>query len=191
MSDLTKPGSVAADRQHRGGWGWFVALGILQILLGIFAWFDVIAVSLAGAIFIGAALLIGGLFQIIHAFMDRGWGGFLLQLLAGVLYVIGGFLIMREPVQGAVVITLLVAIMMVVAGGFRVALATRHWHLAGSGLLLFGGLVSIVVGIALYVTLPWSGLWVLGTLIAVELIIHGAAWLEFGLGIRRLRRATP
>ncbi|HEY8287793.1 MAG TPA: HdeD family acid-resistance protein, partial [Acetobacteraceae bacterium] len=183
--------SVAADRQHRGGWGWFVALGILQILLGIFAWFDVIAVSLAGAIFIGAALLIGGLFQIIHAFMDRGWGGFLLQLLAGVLYVIGGFLIMREPVQGAVVITLLVAIMMVVAGGFRVALATRHWHLAGSGLLLFGGLVSIVVGIALYVTLPWSGLWVLGTLIAVELIIHGAAWLEFGLGIRRLRRATP
>ena len=59
-------------------------------------------------------------------------------------------------------------------------------HLAGL-LLLLGGLVSIGVGIALYITLPWSGLWVLGTLIAIELIMHGAAWLEFGLGLRRFR----
>lgn len=187
MSDVVKPGSALTDRHPNAKWGWYVALGILQILLGIFAWFDVIGVSLAGAIFIGAALLVGGVFQIIHSFMDRGWGGFLLQLLAGILYVIGGFLIMSEPVQGAVVITLVVCILMVVAGCFRVALATRHWHLAGAGLLLFGGLVSIGVGIALYATLPWSGLWVLGTLIAVELIIHGAAWLEFGLGLRRLK----
>jgi len=59
-------------------------------------------------------------------------------------------------------------------------LAIRHWDLAGAGLLLLGGLVSIGVGVALYITSPWSGLWVLGTLIAIELIIHGAAWLEFG-----------
>ena len=66
-------------------------------------------------------------------------------------------------------------------------LAIRHWDLAGAGLLLLGGLVSIGVGVALYITSPWSGLWVLGTLIVIEPIIHGAAWLEFGLGLRRLR----
>ena len=69
----------------------------------------------------------------------------------------------------------------------RFAIALRHWHMGGSGLLLLGGLVSAGVGIALYLTLPWSGLWVLGTLIAVELIFHGAAWFEFGLALRRLR----
>ena len=57
-------------------------------------------------------------------------------------------------------------VVMIVAGCFRMVLAIRHWHLAGAGLLLLGGLVSIGVGIALYITLPWSGLWVLGTLIA-------------------------
>jgi uncharacterized membrane protein HdeD (DUF308 family) len=187
MSDLTTPAGPPVDRRPRTGWGWFVALGILMILLGAFAWYDIIGLTLAGTVFIGAALLVGGVFQVVHAFMDRSWGGFLLQVLAGILYGIGGILIMREPVAGSLVITLVLAILMIVAGCFRVVLAIRHWHLAGAGLLLLGGLVSIGVGVALYITLPWSGLWVLGTLIAIELIIHGAAWLEFGLGLRRLR----
>jgi uncharacterized membrane protein HdeD (DUF308 family) len=187
MSDLTTPAGLPADlRRPRTGWGWYVALGILMILLGAFAWYDIIALTLVGTIYIGAALLVGGVFQIGHAFMDRSWGGFLLQVLAGILYGIGGILIMWEPVAGSLVITLVLAILMIVAGCFRVAIAVRHWHLAGAGLLLLGGLVSIGVGVALYITLPWSGLWVLGTLIAIELIIHGAAWLEFGLGLRRL-----
>ena len=127
------------------------------------------------------------MFQVVQAFIDRSWGGFLLQALAGILYCIGGLLIMREPVAGSFVITLGLAIVMIVAGCFRMMLAIRHWHLAGAGLLLLGGLVSIGAGIALYITLPWSGLWVLGTLIAIELIMHGAGWLEFGLGLRRFR----
>ncbi|MGH7099519.1 MAG: HdeD family acid-resistance protein [Stellaceae bacterium] len=187
MSDLTTPASPLIKRRPRTGWGWFVALGILMIVLGGFAWFDIIALTLAGTLYIGAALLVGGVLQIAHAFLDRNWGGFLLHVLTGILYVVSGILIMLEPVAGSLAITLVLAILMIVAGCFRVVLALRHWHLGGAGLLLLGGLVSIGVGVALYKTLPWSGLWVLGTLIAIELIIHGAAWLEFGLGLRRLR----
>lgn len=186
MSDLTTPAGPLAQRRPRTRWGWFVTLGVLMIMLGAFAWFDIIALTLAGTLYIGAALLVGGVFQIAHAFMDRNWGGYLLHVLAGILYVVSGILIMLEPVAGSIAITSVLAILMIVAGGFRVALAIRHWHIGGAGMLLLGGLVSIGVGVALYLTLPWSGLWVLGTLIAIELIIHGAAWLEFGLGLRRL-----
>lgn len=184
------PPSSLSFRRPRGNWIWFVVLGILQILLGVFCWFDVIAATLAGVIFIGAALLVGGVLQIIHAFLDRAWGGFLLHVLSGVLYAIGGLLIMAEPVQGSIVLTIVLAILLIVAGISRIVLSISHWHLGGSGLLLLGGLVSIVVGIVLYVTLPWSGLWVLGTLIAIELIFHGAAWFEFGLSLRRLNPAA-
>ena len=176
------PSSAPVPRTR---WYWFVVLGILLMLLGVFAWFDVIAVTLAGVLFIGAALVVGGVLQVIHSFLDRSWSVFLLHILSGLLYVVGGFLIMAEPIRGSVVITLVLAVVMIVAGGFRVAIAIRHWHLGGSGLLLLGGLISILVGVALYVALPWSGLWVVGTLIAVELIFHGAAWFEFGLALRR------
>jgi uncharacterized membrane protein HdeD (DUF308 family) len=183
MSDRTMPSSAPRPRTS---WYWFVLLGVLLMLLGVFAWFDVVAVTLAGVVFIGAALVVGGVLQVIHAFLDRSWSVFLLHILSGLLYVVGGFLIMAEPIRGSVVITLVLAVVMIVAGGFRVAIAIRHWHMGGAGLLLLGGLVSIGVGGALYVTLPWSGLWVVGTLIAVELIVHGAAWFEFGLAVRRM-----
>ncbi len=185
------PSSNLSFRRPRSGWIWFVVLGILQILLGIFCWYDVVAATLVGAVFIGAALVVGGVLQILHALLDRSWGGFLLHVLSGVLYAIAGFLIMAQPVQGSVVLTIALAAVLIVAGVSRVVLAVSHWHLGGSGLLLLGGLISIGVGVGLYVTLPWSGLWVLGTLIGVELIFHGAAWFEFGLSLRRVGRPVP
>lgn len=181
--------SVSPDRKRpRTGWFWFVLLGLLLILLGAFAWVDVVVATIAGTLLIGAALLAGGVVQVLHSFLDRDWGTFALHLLSGVLYVIGGLLIMAEPVSGAIVITIALAAVLIVAGIFRVLISARNWQVSGAGLLLIGGIVSIAVGIGLYLLLPWSGLWVLGTLIAIELILHGAAWLEFGLGLRRLRR---
>ena len=182
MSDLT---SQDYRSRPRTGWGWFVALGIAQLALGIIAWFDVIAFTIAGVIFIGALLLVAGVFQIVHAFMDREWGGFALHLLVGILYVIGGFLLMDEPVQGSVIITILVAVALIIGGVLRIVIGIQHRHMPGWGLLLVAGLISLVVGLMLYLTLPWSGLWVVGTLIAVELIFHGVSWIQFGLALRR------
>lgn len=182
MSDLT-----ASDRKlrPRTRWGWFVALGVLQFVLGVVAWFDVIAFTIAGVIFIGALLLVAGAFQIGHAFMDREWGSFAMHVLVGVLYVIGGLLLTVEPVRGSLVITILVAVALVISGVLRIAMAVRHRHMPGWGVLLLSGLISLVVGVLLYASLPWSSLWVVGTLIAVELVFHGVSWIQFGLALRR------
>jgi len=182
MSDLTATGS---GHRPRTRWGWFVALGILQLVLGAIAWVDVIAFTIAGVIFIGALLVVAGAFQIVHAFMDRSWGTFALQLLVGVLYVIGGLLLMDEPIQGSVIITLFVAAALIIGGILRIVIGLRHRSMPGWGLMLAGGVISLLVGVMLYMTLPWSGLWVVGTLIAVELIVHGVSWIQFGLALRR------
>jgi len=42
----------------------------------------------------------------------------------------------------------------------------------------------------LYASLPWSGLWVLGTVIAVELLVQGITWLRFGFSLRRMAHLT-
>lgn len=182
MSDLT---AQRLGRRPQTGWGWFVALGIVQLALGIIAWFDVIAFTIAGVIFIGAMLLVAGVFQVVHAFMDRAWGSFALHLLIGILYVIGGFLLMDEPLQGSVVITLFVAAALIIGGVLRIAIGIQHRQMPGWGLMIVGGVISLIVGIMLYLMLPWSGLWVVGTLIAIELIVHGVSWIQFGLALRR------
>jgi uncharacterized membrane protein HdeD (DUF308 family) len=170
-------------------WGWFVALGIAMIALGVIAWLDVVTVTIAGTIFVGASLLVGGVFQIIHAFMTKQWRGFIMSLFCGILYLAGGLLIMNEPVQGALFLTLLVMAALMVGGVVRIVLALQHRNIAAWGLILLSGIVSIVVGYLLYASLPWSGLWILGTLIAAELLIQGSSWLYFGLSLRFARDA--
>ncbi len=167
-----------------GKWGWFVALGFVLIALGILAWIDVVMVTIASTIVIGALLLVGGVFQLIHAFMNPGWRGFVFGLLAGVLYVIGGVLIISEPVQGAILLTILLVAAIIVGGIVRIVLALRHREVHAWGLILLSGLVSFVVGGLLYANMPWPGLWLLGTLIAVELFVQGAGWLYFGVALR-------
>jgi uncharacterized membrane protein HdeD (DUF308 family) len=159
-------------------------------LAGVFALGDVVAFTLVSVIFIGAMLLVGGIFQIIHAFMTKHWSGFLLNLFVGVLYVIGGFLIMQEPVQGSIIITLLLLAAILVGGITRIMIALRHRELAGWWLMLLGGIISVILAVILYTSLPWSGLWVLGTLIAIELFVHGVTWLQFGFALRSLAQSA-
>jgi uncharacterized membrane protein HdeD (DUF308 family) len=186
MSNTTTHTGIAGQLSHISGkWGWFVALGVLSILAGMFALTDVVAFTLVSVIFIGAMLLVSGVFQIIHSFATKTWGQFGLSLVMGVLYMAGGVLIMQEPVQGSVVITLMLLIALVVSGVFRIVIALRHREMKYWWLMALGGLASAAIGVWLFAALPWSGLWVLGTLIAVELLIQGVTWLQFGLALRR------
>ena len=41
-----------------------------------------------------------------------------------------------------------------------------------------------MIGALIYLTLPWPGLWVLGTLIAIELFLQGSGWFYVGLALR-------
>lgn len=168
-------------------WGWFLVLGLVSIAAGIFAVGHPFLVTLAGVIFIGAALLVGGVFQLVQSFMTKEWSGFALSVIGGLLSVIGGVLIMQEPATGSVVITLFLLATLVVSGVVRIVIALRHRELPMWWLLLLGGVISVVVGIMLYATMPWSSLWILGTLIGVELIFQGAGWVGFSLDLRRQR----
>ena len=169
MSDLT------ANNRPRGlgyapiagKWGWFVALGVGLILAGLIAFANTVA------------------FTLIHAFMTKGWSAFALNLLCGLVTVAGGFLIMSEPVEGSVVITLFLLVSLMIGGVLRIAIALRHRELQYWWLLLVGGLISIGLGVLLYKTLPWSSLFLLGTLIGIELLVQGMTWLQFGLALRR------
>jgi uncharacterized membrane protein HdeD (DUF308 family) len=180
-------GTVATDISAK--WGWFVVLGIVMIALGAIARLNVGSDVAAGTILIGTSPLVGGAFQIIHAFLTKEWYGFVVSLSCGVLYLIAGLLIMNEPVQGALALTILAGATLAVSGIMRIVLALEHRDMPAWGIALFSGVVSIAVGCLLYVSLPWSGLWVLGTLIAVELVVQGVSSLYFGLALRTADRA--
>ncbi|NHN88551.1 HdeD family acid-resistance protein [Acetobacter conturbans] len=166
-------------------WLRFVLLGIASIALGAFAWIDAISVTLASTVLFGVIFIIAGAFQLAHAFSCREWSSRLLSALLGCLYILGGMLLIEEPATGSAFITAFIAISMVIGGAVRSMIAFQNRALSGWWMMMLGGLVTIAIGVMLYATLPWSGLWLVGTLIACELIFAGIGWVQFGLALRR------
>ncbi len=167
--------------------GWFMALGILFILLGVLAWLDVVAATLASTMVIGLMLIVAGVVQVAHALAHRGVtaSAAVISGLIGVLYVLGGGAIIAEPVAGSVLLTAILAFCLVFAGLARMAWAAGHRRLRSWWGLLFSGLVALAVGVLIYLSLPWSGLWLLGTLVAIELVVGGVSALMLGVSLRR------
>jgi uncharacterized membrane protein HdeD (DUF308 family) len=75
MSDATHAHTLGdAIVKVRASWGWFVALGIGLLILGIIAAANLLTATVASVLFVGVLMLIGGVAQIVLAFRVKTWG---------------------------------------------------------------------------------------------------------------------
>ncbi len=169
-----------------GRWWVCALLGAVLAAMGLFVLFNVVAASIVGAIFFAAALIVGGAFQIGHGFFAEGWTSKVLSIIVGILFVLGGALLLTNPLATSLGLTLGIATILAVSGIVRLVLAYRHWGDYG-WVLLASGLLGIVTGVVFILGFPWSGLIVPGMLLGIDLIFHGASWLTLGLAVRRPR----
>jgi uncharacterized membrane protein HdeD (DUF308 family) len=173
----------------RRTWAWFLALGIILMILGVIAIGSAIAATLVSILLFGWLLIIGGVLEAVYAFWQERWGAFFIDLTVGILYAVVGFMMIANPGAAAITLTLLVAMFLILAGLFRLiaALAARppHW-----GWLLLHGVISLLLGIAIWRQWPISGLWVIGLFVGIELLLNGATLVMLGATARTLPLAT-
>ena len=155
-----------------------VLLGIVMILAGIIVLGDVVLVSVISTMFIGWAAIVIGAFEVIHAFWTKGWGGFVWQVLLGILYIAVGIVIMNQPVASALILTYVLGLLLLMSGVVRILLGFSHWKEAG-WIMLLSGLFGVLAGLVILSGFPMTGLWVLGFLLGVDLISHGLGWLTY------------
>ncbi|MFZ2060009.1 MAG: HdeD family acid-resistance protein [Candidatus Binatus sp.] len=164
-------------RAHRG---WFLFMGVALIILGTIAIGSAEVMTMVSVMLIGWLLLFGGLFEIVHGFARRAWGGFFVNLMSGLLYAVTGLLMVTHPGVAAVTLTFMIAMLLIVAGTFRifVAFATPIPH---RGWLVLNGVISLFLGFSIMSSWPVSGLWVIGLFIGIDLIFDG--WTEVMLAL--------
>jgi uncharacterized membrane protein HdeD (DUF308 family) len=174
----------------RKNWGWFLALGIVQIVAGIFAVGFAFSATLASVVTLGALLLIAAGAQTAAAIFARDWGGFFLFLLLGILYTVAGVLTLQHPLAAAEGLTLMLATAFLVGGVFRIVVALVE-RFPSRGWVLVNGIITVLLGIAIWRQWPDSGLWVLGMFVGIELIVTGITWSVLAVGVRNgLARLT-
>ena len=164
---------------------WPLALGVVLVALGVSAFYKVWTGADQNQIMIGVLMLIGGIAQGFYAVFGRKWRNFLAEMAPAILYLLGGMIIIADPLTGSFVLTLLLATTLVVGAVYRIALSFREgtmkgWQIAA---LAFG--ISAALWLWLLWAWPKSGLWVLGTIVGVELIASGIAWIQRGITERK------
>lgn len=192
-SSPVQPSKEKLDRtleKLSANWGWFVALGAAQLILGIIALGHVFAATLVSVLFIGILMIIGGVGQLIQAWRIKHWAGFLLWTLGGVLYLVAGFIAMTNPVLGASFLTLLFGATLIGTGALRLWIWFNNRSQRGWQWIAFSGVVTVIVGLLIAASWPGNSAWILGLLLGLDLLFHGWTLFFVGLNLRDRHKAS-
>jgi uncharacterized membrane protein HdeD (DUF308 family) len=168
-------------------WGWFLALGIILALGGALAVALPAISTFAASVVLGIVLSLAGIVKMIQSLQVKEWSGFVWQELTGAVEVVGGILIYFSPLKGALAITLLIALVLLVQGLLQIALAVRIRSQEGWQWLAVSGVVALAASVALALKLPYTRSYEPGIVAGISLLVAGAAYMAIALTLRRAR----
>ncbi len=175
--------AMAAGLERIGHkWGWFLALGILLIVVGFLALGDTVAVTVVSVIFLGWLLVLSAVLHVLHWFRGSGQS-FFLDLLGFIFDLIVGIILLTNPAVGAAALTLVLAVFFLVGGLMRIV-ASLSFDAPHRVWAILSGAISAGLGILLWIHWPLSGLYFIGLAIGIELMFRGWAWVMLALRMR-------
>lgn len=176
------PVDVDTVRDNRG---WFVALGLAEIALGILAIVLPIAAARVTTIVLGWLIVLAGLSEAFHARRNRGWGGAGWELLSAAVQVVAGLVLVLLPTIGKLALMLILAAYLIGEGALKLIRAAQHRRIQASGWLVFDGILSFALGVVILAGGLGTALWVLGVLVGIHLLTGGMSMLLIALGAGR------
>jgi len=166
--------------------GWFIAIAVLFILLGIFAIAEPFVAGLGVTLLVGWLLVFGAVAHFISAFKGGGAKHVIVQVLVGLLYLVGGGYFLTHTIMAVGTLTLLLAGVILAEGVLELVAYFRLRSAGGSVWLLLNGLVTLLLGGLIWFHWPSSSVWAIGTLVGVNLLMTGFSRLMLGLAARKL-----
>jgi uncharacterized membrane protein HdeD (DUF308 family) len=180
------PLAASAASRHRVG-PWFIAEGVLLIVLGVVAAALPGIAGVAAAVVFGWVLILAGLFGLTSLIGSREHAHLLWSIVSGVVALVVGALIVWAPLVGAVTLALFIAAYLLIDG---LALAGLAWDQRGRGAgrwlwLMVAGVIDVLLALLIVAFGPLSDAVLLGFVIGVDLIVAGIALAGMGLAARK------
>lgn len=167
-----------------GNWGALALRGVFAILFAViaFGWPGITALALV--LLFGFYALVDGVFALVVALrLARHHGRSGAVLVEGILNIAIGVICFVWPAMALVALVYLIAIWAVVSGIALMAAGISLIRLSGEWLLVVAGLLSILLGIALFMQ-PGIGAIALAWWLGVYALLFGIALLSAAFRIR-------
>ena len=161
-----------------------VAVGI--ILTGIVCLMMPMVTGVAVDLAVGVIMLLAGILQLFHGFHGKQWRCGAIPFISGLLSVVCGALMLFRPVFGLSVLTLLLVGYFVIDGITSISYAIKFRPGKGWSMLLFSGIVTLALGLFVGMQWPLSGVWAIGILLGVNLLMAGIAMLSMSFALQSI-----
>jgi uncharacterized membrane protein HdeD (DUF308 family) len=170
----------------RAHWKLFLIEGIVLVVLGLAAVMLPLIATLAISILIGWIFLLSGAVGLMTTFRMRRAPGFWWSLFSGILGVAAGIVLLRWPLRGAISLTLVLTIFLLLEGLVSIMFALQHKReLSGRwGMMLVSGVVDLILAAMIFAGLPGTAAWAIGLLVGINMLFGGAALIAMALHAR-------
>ncbi len=162
-----------------------IVWGVLLIVLGMFAIGSPFLAAVAVNVIIAWLIVLAGVVHLMLAFRAHGAGSMIWKLLVGLAYLCFGVYLILHPVAGVASLTLILAVLFLIEGILDIILFFKMRALGGSGWVLVDGIITLLLGLMIYLQWPSSSGWAIGILVGVSLIISGVTRVMLSLAVRK------
>jgi uncharacterized membrane protein HdeD (DUF308 family) len=162
-----------------------IVWGVLLIVLGMAAVGSPFLAAVAVNVAIAWLIVLAGSIHLILAFRAHGAGSMIWKLLVGVAYVCFGIYLILHPVLAVASLTLILASLFLIEGVLDIVLFVKMRSVGGSIWVLTDGIITILLGLLIYMQWPSSTAWAIGTLVGISMIISGVARVMMSVAVRK------
>jgi len=190
-ADLDRLQSAVANTLHEH-WRLFLAEGIILFILGILAIVLPQIATITVEVLIGWLLLMSGIVGLIATLRMRSAPGFWWSLVSAVLGIVAGIVLLAWPLSGALSLTLILTVFLVLEGVVSILYALEHKReLSGRwGTMLFSGVVDLILAGIIFAGLPGTAVWAIGLLVGINMVFGGSALVAMALHARNIAPAS-
>ena len=165
---------------------WSIVLSVLLMIAGLLAIFAPMIAGLAYTVFIGWILVFAGVLHLVFAWRGERARMVIGQILLGLVYCLIGFYVLYNPVAGLAGLALAIAVYLFAEGILEFVLAAQLRPEAGSGWLIFDGIITVILAIMIMSSWPSSAAWAVGVLVGASMFFGGMTRLMLSSAVRRI-----
>lgn len=162
-----------------------VVWGVLLIVFGMLAVGSPFVAAVAVNVVVSWLIVLAGVVHLTLAFSAHSAGSVIWKLLVGLAYLCFGAYLIMHPVLAVASLTLLLASLFLIEGVLDIVLFFKMRSMRGSSWVLLDGVITLVLGLLIYMQWPTSSAWAIGTLVGVSMIISGITRVMLSLAVRK------
>ena len=169
------------------GWKATFLIGAASVILGLIVAFQPTASLNVIAVLLGILMIFSGVFNIVDA-VEGAEQGRVWRVIAGVLFIVGGVVLIRHLNLTLALIGLVIGLTWIVQGVLALLAGISIGRAGGWWPIVFG-IISLAAGIVVIST-PVSSVTVLATLMGIWFVVMGVLEMAGALAVRHASRGA-